>query len=94
MKCPTCGHEGSGIIKSGREPDTVRRRRQCCQCGFRWTTVEIPADAHKRATKALEMIDMAGAIARGTACATETVHGPDHHEVQVHVPPTLKFGKA
>lgn len=94
MKCPTCGGEDHGVRKTVSTGGTVRRMRQCSTCGYRWSTVEIPAEVYKRSTKALELLDLAGSIARGTACATETVHGPDHHEVQIHVPPTLKFGKA
>lgn len=39
MKCPTCQHPKSEVL---RVRDT-NRRRQCLACGFRWTTVEQPA---------------------------------------------------
>jgi transcriptional repressor NrdR len=42
MKCPFCGHIPDKVVDSreAREGDTVRRRRQCLQCGKRFTTYE------------------------------------------------------
>ena len=43
MKCPFCGFEESKVIDS-RPPDEgqrIRRRRECLQCGKRFTTYEI-----------------------------------------------------
>lgn len=40
MKCPHCGHEDSKVTDSRTVDDTVRRRRQCLDCGFRFTTYE------------------------------------------------------
>ncbi len=40
MKCPLCGHEDSKVTDSRNVDGTVRRRRQCLDCGFRFTTYE------------------------------------------------------
>ena len=42
MICPHCGHENTRVIDSrlNRERNTVRRRRECEVCGFRFTTYE------------------------------------------------------
>ena len=41
MKCPECGCEDSKVIDSRPTENKVRRRRECIQCGFRFTTYEI-----------------------------------------------------
>lgn len=41
MKCPECGWEDSRVIDSRPTENKVRRRRECVQCGFRFTTYEI-----------------------------------------------------
>ena len=40
MQCPFCGHEDSKVIDSRDVNETVRRRRECLGCGFRFTTHE------------------------------------------------------
>jgi len=48
MRCPKCSSNDDKVIETriSKEGDTIRRRRQCIQCGFRYTTYEsiIPAD--------------------------------------------------
>lgn len=41
MKCPECGCEESKVIDSRPTENKVRRRRECIQCGSRFTTYEI-----------------------------------------------------
>ncbi len=41
MKCPECSCEESKVIDSRPTENKVRRRRECIQCGFRFTTYEI-----------------------------------------------------
>ena len=43
MKCPFCGFEESKVIDSRPTDDgqRIRRRRECLQCGKRFTTYEI-----------------------------------------------------
>lgn len=42
MKCPKCTHENSKVIESREtnEGDSIRRRRECLDCGCRYTTYE------------------------------------------------------
>ena len=40
MNCPYCGHHDSKVIDSRDINDGIRRRRQCLQCGSRFTTYE------------------------------------------------------
>ena len=41
MRCPECGCEESKVIDSRPTENKVRRRRECINCGFRFTTYEI-----------------------------------------------------
>ena len=42
MKCPNCGHLESKVIDSRpTENSSIRRRRECLECGYRFTTYEI-----------------------------------------------------
>jgi transcriptional repressor NrdR len=42
MRCPKCGCQDDKVIDSraSREGATIRRRRECNQCGYRFTTYE------------------------------------------------------
>jgi transcriptional repressor NrdR len=42
MRCPKCGCQDDKVIDSraSREGATIRRRRQCISCGYRFTTYE------------------------------------------------------
>ena len=42
MRCPFCSHEESKVTDSrdATEINAIRRRRECCQCMRRFTTVE------------------------------------------------------
>ena len=42
MRCPKCGCQEDKVIdsRSSREGATIRRRRECIQCGHRFTTYE------------------------------------------------------
>ena len=42
MKCPSCGHLESKVIDSRPSADgkSIRRRRECLECGKRFTTYE------------------------------------------------------
>lgn len=41
MKCPFCGYEDTKVIDSRPSEDKKRRRRECTNCGKRFTTYEI-----------------------------------------------------
>lgn len=42
MRCPKCGNQDDKVIdsRSSREGATIRRRRQCLACSYRFTTYE------------------------------------------------------
>jgi transcriptional repressor NrdR len=42
MKCPYCGHLGDKVVDSreSKEGDAIRRRRECLDCGRRFTSYE------------------------------------------------------
>lgn len=44
MDCPDCGHDRTRVVDTGASDDgsSVRRRRECQRCGFRFTTYERP----------------------------------------------------
>lgn len=58
MRCPKCGCEESKVVDSrpSDSNDSIRRRRECTHCGFRFTTYErreelpllvVKKDGHK-----------------------------------------------
>jgi transcriptional repressor NrdR len=42
VKCPYCGHLGDKVVDSreGKEGEVIRRRRECLDCGRRFTSYE------------------------------------------------------
>ncbi|MCK4235476.1 MAG: transcriptional repressor NrdR [Candidatus Krumholzibacteria bacterium] len=42
MRCPACGHEEDKVVdsRSTKDNSAVRRRRECLECGHRFTTYE------------------------------------------------------
>ena len=44
MYCPDCGNERTRVVDTGASTDgtSVRRRRECRRCSFRFTTYERP----------------------------------------------------
>ena len=42
MKCPKCTHQDTKVVESrdAGEGDSIRRRRECLSCGYRYTTYE------------------------------------------------------
>ena len=42
MKCPYCGHMGDKVVDSreSKEGEVIRRRRECLECGRRFTSKE------------------------------------------------------
>ena len=42
MRCPKCGCDDSKVVDSrpSESNDSIRRRRECTKCGFRFTTYE------------------------------------------------------
>ena len=46
MRCPTCGYSESKVVDSRPSEDgtTIRRRRECLECSYRFTTYERLVD--------------------------------------------------
>ena len=40
MRCPKCSSERSSVVDSRGDGDSIRRRRECQECAFRFTTFE------------------------------------------------------
>jgi transcriptional repressor NrdR len=42
MHCPVCSHDDTRVVDSriSSEGDSIRRRRECDKCGFRFSTLE------------------------------------------------------
>lgn len=53
MTCPVCG-EGTKITNSRGDIDRVRRRRECRECGHRFTTMELEVDLQRNLEKMKE----------------------------------------
>ncbi|MBI1987085.1 MAG: transcriptional repressor NrdR [Nitrospinae bacterium] len=47
MRCPGCRHSETKVIDSRlvKEVNTIRRRRECLECGYRFTTYERVEDS-------------------------------------------------
>jgi transcriptional repressor NrdR len=47
MKCPFCNHPESKVVDSrlAKDKETIRRRRECLECGKRFTTTERTEEA-------------------------------------------------
>lgn len=46
MRCPACGHPESKVVDSRPSDDnaSIRRRRECLSCSYRFTTYERASD--------------------------------------------------
>lgn len=53
MRCPKCLHEDTKVIESriSQEGRSVRRRRSCVSCGYRYTTYEKEEDLQMQVEK-------------------------------------------
>lgn len=41
LKCPTCGNPESKVVDTWHVRDITKRRRECEECGKRYTTREV-----------------------------------------------------
>lgn len=48
MKCPKCNAYGLAIADSRPDGETIRRRRKCLNCGYRFTTYEISEEDYRK----------------------------------------------
>ena len=53
MRCPKCGCEESKVVDSrpSDSNDSIRRRRECVECGYRFTTYERREEVHLQVIK-------------------------------------------
>jgi transcriptional repressor NrdR len=106
MRCPFCGHDETKVVDSrtSESQDAIRRRRECLQCGDRFTTYErreeMPLMVVKR-DGATEPFDR-GKLLRGliVACAKrdvpieqlealiDDIESDLHNEMRYEVPST------
>lgn len=48
MQCPRCKAYGLSCKDSRPDGETIRRRRQCLNCGYRFTTYEISTEDYAK----------------------------------------------
>ena len=53
MDCPVCGGS-TFVLHSRTDGETVTRRRECRECGFRFSTIETDADLYARTARQRE----------------------------------------
>ncbi len=42
MNCPNCGSLQVKVVDSRRKEASISRRRECLDCGKRFSTIEVP----------------------------------------------------
>jgi transcriptional repressor NrdR len=90
MKCPYCGSENLKTLETRDSPDnTVRRRKECGDCGKRFTSYEYVETVElmvKKKDGRLERFDL-NKIVRGLqkACEKRPVTMEQIHELAEHV---------
>jgi transcriptional repressor NrdR len=48
MKCTLCQHPDSFVVQTWPGDTKNKRRRQCSQCGHRWSTFESTEDTARK----------------------------------------------
>lgn len=53
MRCPFCAHSEDKVVDSrlGKNGTTIRRRRECLECGRRFTTYEVIEEIYPTVVK-------------------------------------------
>lgn len=71
MQCPTCAKQADCI--DSREKDYARRRRYKCECGFRFSTLELVEDINNLITieSMANNVRLSGARAQWVAIGKE-----------------------
>ncbi len=89
MRCPSCGYQESKVVDSRSADDgaSIRRRRECLQCGPRFTTYERLAENPILVIKAdgsSEVFNREAHARLLIACAKRSHHAREdrrtHHE--------------
>lgn len=61
MNCPACQSFQNSKCKDSRpEPDRIRRRRECIDCGHLWSTLEITVGQYEELLKVHKGSDHSG----------------------------------
>jgi transcriptional repressor NrdR len=90
MKCPYCGSENLKTLETRDSPDnTVRRRKECVDCGKRFTSYEYVETVElmvKKKDGRLERFDI-NKLVRGLqkACEKRPVTMEQIHELAEHI---------
>jgi transcriptional repressor NrdR len=96
MECPDCGYDRTGVVdtRSGADGTTVRRRRECSRCSFRFTTYErtewesLQVKKRDGSIEAFDREKVRGGIER--AVEKRPVSGDDHDRLVEDVPAELR----
>jgi len=48
-----CTHSNNEVVNSRKQVNGVYRRRECLDCGFRWSTREIPIKEYREFSDSL-----------------------------------------
>lgn len=71
MHCPVCASSMTTVVNSRPIDVSVRRRRQCVKCDYRWSTYEISAEAFNALTDLEAVLDQARASLNAQAQVIE-----------------------
>ncbi len=94
MRCPYCAKEESKVIDTRESEETIRRRRECLECGRRFTTYErvaqtglmvIKQDARREAFDRQKLMSgILRACAKRPISMEQIEHIVDDIEMQLH----------
>ncbi len=95
MRCPGCGLDEDRVIDSRPSPtgDAIRRRRECRECGLRFTTferVEVPELLVRKRSGALSVFDRARVLDGMARAAKGRVDSPVLEEAAAAVERELR----
>lgn len=97
MYCPYCRHEDSRVVDSRMQDDggTIRRRRQCPDCGRRFSTIETPMLLIAKRSGAVEPFSRAKVVSGvRKACQGRPVNDDDLAKLAQNVEDTLRTAGA
>ncbi len=95
MRCPGCGLDEDRVVDSRPSPtgDAIRRRRECRECGLRFTTferVEVPDVLVRKRSGALSLFDRARVLDGMARAAKGRVDSPALEEAAAAVERELR----
>jgi transcriptional repressor NrdR len=97
MYCPYCRHEDSRVVDSRMQDDggTIRRRRQCPDCGRRFSTIETPMLLIAKRSGAVEPFSRAKVVSGvRKACQGRPVNDDDLAKLAQNVEDALRAAGA